>query len=281
WHVLFFALAVCLFSSLLFGLAPALRAPVRNVEQALRAGTRTITGSSRRLHSSFVVSEIALAVVLLTAAAVLGRTMLRLSSLDPGVNIHNVLVTRMALPPSTLHDPAKTRATWEQVLHDASAVPGVESVAIVDTVPLREGNNQIPYSTSKPPANDDPLTLANSVTPDYLKVTGIPLRRGRFFTEHDQLSGEGVVVIDDVMAQQAFPGQDPIGKRLWINLGADPARVVGVVGHVRYWGLAQDDQAKVRAQVYYPFAQVPDKLVPRWSELMSVAVRTKVEPLSV
>jgi predicted permease len=281
WHVLLFALAVCLFSSLLFGLAPALRAPVRNVEQALRAGTRTITGSSRRLHGSFVVSEIALAVVLLAAAGILGRTMLRLIALDPGVNIHNVLVTRMALPPSTLHDPAKTRAVWQQVLHDADAVPGVESVAIVDTVPLREGNNQIPYSTTRPPERDDPLTLATSVTPDYLKVTGIALRRGRFFTDHDQLSSESVVVIDDVMAHQAFPGQDPIGKQLWIDLGKDPAVVVGVVDHVRYWGLAEDDQAKVRAQVYYPFAQVPDQMVPRWSELMSVAVRTKVEPLSV
>jgi len=281
WHVLLFALAVCLFSSLLFGLAPALRAPVRNVEQALRAGTRAIAGNSRRLHGSFVVSEIALAVVLLASAAVLGRTMLRLNSLDPGVNIHNVLVTRMALPPSTLHDPARTRAVWQQVLHDASAVPGVESVAIVDTVPLREGNNQIPYSTTKPPERDDPLALATSVTPDYLRVTGIPMLHGRFFTDHDQLSSESVVVIDDVMAQRAFPGQDAIGRQLWINLGRDPARVVGVVGHVRYWGLAEDDQAKVRAQIYYPFAQVPDKLMPRWSELMSVAVRTNVEPLSV
>ena len=281
WRVLLFALAICLASSLLFGLAPALRAPVRNVEQTLRAGTRTITGSSRRLHSIFVASEIALTVVLLAAAAVLGRTMLRLNALDPGVNIHNVLVTRVALPPSTLHDPAKTRATWQQVLHDAAAVPGVESVAIVDTVPLREGNNQIPYSTTKPPARDDPFVLANSVSPDYLKVTGTALRRGRFFTDHDQLNTQSVVVIDDVMAQQAFPGQDPIGKPLWINIGNDPTIVVGVVGHVRYWGLAQDDQAKIRAQVYYPFSQVPDKLVPRWSELMSIAVRTSVDPVSV
>jgi ABC-type antimicrobial peptide transport system permease subunit len=83
------------------------------------------------------------------------------------------------------------------------------------------------------------------------------------------------------MAQQAFPGQDPIGKPIWIAIGPDPAIVVGVVGHVRQWGLAADDQSKWRAQLYYPFAQVPDKLVRRWSELMSIAVRTGIDPLNL
>jgi hypothetical protein len=125
------------------------------------------------------------------------------------------------------------------------------------------------------------VVLANSVTPDYLKVTGILLRQGRFFTDDDRTGTQSVAVIDEVMAQQAFPNQDPIGKQVWIGLGADPVTVVGMVGHVRQWGLAADDQAQVRAQLYYPFAQVPDALVRRWSELMSLAVRTRVDPLSV
>jgi ABC-type antimicrobial peptide transport system permease subunit len=83
------------------------------------------------------------------------------------------------------------------------------------------------------------------------------------------------------MAKEAFHGEDPIGKHLWINLGSDPVRVVGVVGHVRYWGPAADDQARIRAQLYYPFSQVPDNLVHRWSDLMSLAVRTKVDPLNL
>jgi ABC-type antimicrobial peptide transport system permease subunit len=112
-------------------------------------------------------------------------------------------------------------------------------------------------------------------------VMGIPLRRGRFLTDQDRLGSEGVVVIDDVMAQQAFPGEDPIGKHIWLDLGSDPMRVIGIVGHVRQWGLAGDDQAKVRAQLYYSFAQVPDKFVRRWSELMSIAVSTSVDPLTV
>jgi ABC-type antimicrobial peptide transport system permease subunit len=90
-----------------------------------------------------------------------------------------------------------------------------------------------------------------------------------------------VVVIDDVMAQKAFPGEDPIGKPIWIDLGSEPWTVVGLVAHVRYWGLATDDQAPVREQLYYPFWQVPDGFLPRWSQLMSIVVRTQVEPLSV
>jgi predicted permease len=284
WHVLLFALAASLLSGLLFGLAPALRAPAEHLEQTLRAGARTVVGSSRRLHSAFVMSEIALAVVLLVAAGMLGRTLLRVSSLDPGVNLQNVLVTRMALSPGVLADPGRIRPAWQDVLDRGRRVPGVQSVAAVDTVPMREGNNQLGYwpSADVPPANKQPMALATSVTPEYLKVMGIPLRRGRFFDDRDRTGSELVIVIDDVLAQNAFGEEDPVGKHLWMpDMGYGPFVVVGVVGHVRHWGLAGDDQAQVRAQFYYPFAQLPDKFLRRWSELMSVAVRTSVAPLSV
>ena len=284
WRVLLFAVSVSLLSGLFFGLAPALRAPVREVERILRAGSRTITAGSRRLHGAFVVSEIALAVVLLVAAGMLGRTLLRLSSLDPGVNVRNVLVARMALSPATLASPPATRAAWQEVLVRGRAVPGVESIANVDTVPMREGNNQLGYwpSADVPPENQRPLALATSVSPYYFHVMGIPLRDGRFFDDHDRMGSEPVVVIDDVLAQQAFGAENAVGKRLWIpEMGAAPFRIVGVVGHVRHWGLAGDDKADVRAQFYYPFAQVPDNLVRRWSELMSIVVRTEVPPLSI
>jgi len=283
-RVLLFALGVSLLSGILFGLAPALRAPVREVEQILRAGARTITANARRLHGSFVISEIALAVVLLVAAGMLGRTLLHLTALDPGVNIRNVLVTRMALSPATLSSPASVRAGWQDILDRAHKVPGVQSIATVDTVPMREGNNQLGFwpTADVPPENQRPLALATSVSPDYLTVMGIPLREGRFFDDHDRLGSEPVLVIDDVLAQQAFSGQDPLGKQLWVpDMTPLPARVVGVVGHVRHWGLAGDDQAEVRAQFYYPFAQVPDHLLRRWSELMSIVVRTGVPPLTL
>ncbi len=119
------------------------------------------------------------------------------------------------------------------------------------------------------------------MTPDYLKVAGITLRAGRFFNDHDRMGSEPVVVIDDVMARQAFGRAEPLGKQLWIDLDTKPVKVVGVVAHVRYWGPAGDDQAQVRAQLYYPFSQVPDRFLRRWSELMSIAVRTRIDPLNV
>jgi predicted permease len=284
WHVLLFALAASLASGLLFGLAPALRAPAQKLEQALRAGARTVAGSSRRLHSVFVISEIALAVVLLVAAGILGRTLLRLSSLQPGLDIRNVLVTRMALSPGTLGNPEQIRAAWKDVLERGRGVPGVQSVAMVDTVPMREGNNQLGYWTTAdvPPENKQPITLATSVSPDYLNVMAIPLLKGRFFNDYDRIGSELVVVIDDVLARHAFGGQEAVGQRLWVpDMDSKPVRVVGMVGHVRHWGLAGDDQAQVRDQLYYPFAQVPGPLLRRWSELMSIAVRTSIDPLSV
>ena len=284
WQVLLFALGVSLASGLLFGLAPALRAPARHLEQTLRASARTVTGGGRRLHAVFVAAEIALAVVLLVSAGLLGRTMLRLSALDPGVDVHNVLTARTALSPATLADPDRTRAAWQYLMEQARRVPGVQAIALVDTVPMREGSNEITYTLTVPdPANRDrqPSVLANCVTPDYLKVTGIPLRRGRFLTLDDRKGTQSVAVIDDVMAAQAFPGEDPIGRHVWIGIAPDPVTVVGVVGHVRQYGLAADDRASTRAQLYYPFAQVPDEYVRRWSELLSIAVRTGIDPLNL
>jgi predicted permease len=171
------------------------------------------------------------------------------------------------------------------VLERARRVPGVETVALVDTVPMRAGNNQLGYWTTpeQPPLNRMPLALATSTTPDYLKVMGIPLQRGRYFDEHDRTGSEPVVVIDEVLAK-AFGGRDPVGERLWIRaepwISVGPPKVVGVVGHVRHWGLADDDQSDVRAQMYYPFAQVSDPLLSFFSTVMSVGVRTNIPALN-
>jgi len=284
WRVLVFAVSASLLSGLLFGLAPALRVPVRGVEQTLRAGARGIAGNSRRLHSAFVISEIALALVLLVSAGMLGHTLLALSSLDPGFNVHNVMAARFALSPGTLANPEQLRAAWQDVLDRARRVPGVESVALADIIPMREGENSLPYWTTAtpPPPNQEPVALASCVTPDYLNVMGIPLRQGRFFNEHDRIDSEPVVVIDDNLAQHAFGAKDAVGRRIWIPaMGAIPALVIGIVGHVRHWGLATDDQSRVRDQMYYPFAQVPAPLLHFFSSIMSIAARTTIPPLNV
>jgi predicted permease len=284
WRVLVFAVGASLFSGFLFGLAPALRVPVRGIEQTLRAGARSITGGSRRLHSAFVISEIAIAVVLLVSAGMLGHTMLALSSLDPGFNVHDVMAAHFALSPATLGNPEQVRAAWQDALDRARRVPGVESVALADIIPMREGENSLPYWTTAapPPVSQEPVALASSVTPDYLKVMGIPLRQGRFFNEHDRIGTEPVVVIDDNFAQRAFGKKDAVGKRIWIPaMGPAPVLVVGVVGHVRHWGLAADDQSRVRDQMYYPLAQVPARLLHFFSSIMSIAARTTIPPLNV
>jgi predicted permease len=282
WHVLLFALAGSLLSGLLFGIAPAVRAPGGALEQTLRAGARTVAGSSRRLYAGFVTSEIALAVVLLVAAGMLGRTLLRLSALDPGVDIRNVLVTRLAMSPGALGNPERIRIAWQDVLDRARGVPGVRSVALADVIPMRIGTNALGYWTTPapPPPNIMPVALATTVTPDYLTVMGIPLRQGRFFNEQDRMDAEPVVVIDEVLARHAFGGQDPVGKRLFVQ-AVGPTKVLGVVGHVRHWGLADDDRARVRDQIYRPLAQVPDTLLHLFSSFMSVAVRTNLPPLNL
>jgi putative ABC transport system permease protein len=233
--------------------------------------------------SAFVICQIALALALLSAAGVLGRTLFHLSSLNPGVDIHNVLSARVAVSPSVLKDPAKARANWKDLIEDVKRVPGVESASLTDSVPMREGEWVANYSVtaSIPPLSQAPQALAFAVGPDYLNVVRLPLVKGRFFNENDKPGNAQVVVIDERFAHHAFGGEDPVGRLLWIpGIGTGPVQVVGVVGHVRKWGLAKDDLSPVQDQVYYPLTQLPDKLIPIFSTFISIVIRTDVSPLS-
>jgi predicted permease len=285
WRVLCFAVGTSLVCGLCFGLTPALRVPMHGLEQSLRGGGGRSTANARRLHSPFVVSEIALALVLLVAAGMLGNTLLTLSSLNPGLNAKNVLTARFALSPSVLTDPAKIRAAWQDVLDRTRRLPDVQFAALADIVPMRDGENVLNYraTPNRPPADQQPFALASSVTPDYLDVMGIPLREGRFFDQHDGEQGEAVVVVDENLAQHAFGRKkNVVGERLWIEaMGSAPLRIVGVVGHVRHWGLAGDDQSHVHDEMYYPFAQVPASLLHFFSSVMSITVRTRSSPLNI
>ena len=283
WRVLLAAFGVSLVSGLVFGLAPALRVPMDGVEGVLR-GARTVARNSRRLHSAFVVTELALALVLLVSAGMLVRTLLSLQSLDAGLNIRNVLTTRFAVSPGVLGSPEQIQAAWQDILDRARHVPGVQFAALTDIVPMRGGVNTLPYSITPavPPPSVAPVALASSATSDYLKVMGIPLVAGRFIDDHDRLGGEPVVVIDENLALHAFGRRDVVDQQLWVPaIGPAPNRIIGVVGHVRHWGLAQDDGSRVRDQMYYPLAQVPRSLLRTWASFMSMVMRTSVSPNDV
>jgi putative ABC transport system permease protein len=214
----------------------------------------------------------------------LGDTLLKLSSLDPGFQPRNVLAARFAISPGSLQNPAQIRAAWRDVLDGIRRVPEVQFAALADIIPMREGENSLPYKTTPAPLppNHEPVALASSVTPDYLKVMGIPLRAGRFFNEHDDYESKPVIVIDENLARHAFGGENAVGRHLWIHaMGPAPVEIVGVCGHVRHWGLAGDDQSRVHDQLYYPFSQAPAPLLRFYSSVMSIAVRTKTDPLSL
>ncbi len=283
WRVLVFALSLSILTALIFGLMPALRANKSAIEETLRSRSRTVAGTARRPLSGLVVCQIALAFVLLTSAGIMGRTLLRISSLNPGLDIHNVLTARIAISPAALSRPAKSRAAWQELMDSLRSDPAVQSVALTDTVPMREGQNVLNYwaTATPPPPNQAAESLAVAVTPDYLKVMHIPLLRGRFVDETDGMDSRQVVVIDENMARHAFPGEDPVGKPVWIpGMGPKPVEIVGVVGHVRHWGLAGDDLSRVQDQCYYPLAQVPDQLTKFFSSILSVVVHTNVAPLN-
>jgi predicted permease len=285
WRVLLVAIGVGLLCGLMFGLAPALRAPTKELEQKMRGGMRTVGDGSRRLHNGFVIAEIGLAVVLLVSAGMLGRTVLRLSTLDPGVRMQNVLTARMSVSPTVLQNSAATRAAYMNVLDRARAVPGVEAAALTDIVPMSVGENNGPYwaGAEEPPTNRMPMANSTSVTPEYLKVMGIPLRRGRFFNDDDNISHPRVAVVDEVLAQHAFGSIDAaVGKQMHMpGIGNVPIEIIGVVGHVRHGGLAGDDQLRIRDQIYIPFAQVPDQLMHLFSTFLSITVRTSGPPLAM
>jgi predicted permease len=216
-------------------------------------------------------------------AGLMIQSIWRLWKVDPGFNIRNVLTAQTSLSPTVMASPSAMRLAFRQMLERVTAVPGIRSAAITNGLPLSERDNENSFwlGTGPQPAPDQMTTaMFYVVTPDYLSVMQIPLHRGRFFTDRDTATSPLVVVIDDVLAQSAFPGQDPIGRRISLT-ALVPAEIVGVVGHVKQWGLDSDDTASIRSQLYFPFLQIPDKFM---SEVVSgfiLAARTGPEPASL
>jgi len=262
-RVLLFTLAISVLAGVIFGLAPAYKALRTSLHDTLKEGGRGASGAHHRAHGALVVAEMALALVLLIGAGLMVRTLALLWRVNPGFDSHNVLTFGVSLSPSMrMASPAAIRNALRNVTATLEAIPGIQAASLSwGASPLSGDDEDLFWIEGEPkPATESDMHWALSyvVQEDYLKVMGIPLERGRFFTAQDNESAPHVILIDDVFAQRYFPGQNPIGKHVYIDIKGGVAEIVGIVGHVKQWGLDSDDTQSLRAQLYFPYMQLPD-----------------------
>jgi predicted permease len=265
-RVLLFTLAISLLAGVLFGLAPALKMSPVNLQGTLNESGRGMSGTRHRVQGVFIVAEMAMALVLLCGAGLMIRSLTRLWNVDPGFNARNVLTVGLSLPPSMMTaSPDAIRAAFRDFDHKMASIPGVEVVSQTwGAMPMGYDDEQTFWFEGQPkPANENEKNwgLDYIVEPGYLKAMGIPLQSGRFLTDQDNEHSPRTIVIDDVFARKFFPGQDPIGRRILSDNFVGPAEIVGVVGHVKQWGLDADDTEKLRAQFYLACMQMPDAFI--------------------
>jgi putative ABC transport system permease protein len=275
-----FACAVTLFSSFLFGLAPALRSASTRLTEAFQERGGSSSGGRDRVRSVLVAGEVALALVLMAGAGLLIRSALLVSHLDPGFDTSNLIVGRVGLPDIGYHDPAVARQTFERMITAAEALPGVQSAAVVSRAPLAGGgssNGLIPEGKALDVTNAINAEL-QIVSPGYLSTARVPLRAGREFTAQDARDKTLVTIVNETLAHTAWPRENPIGKRFACceagpKGGMDPVwhEVVGVVGDVRAWGLDR----QVQPEFYLPIAQMPPDAWDWIGRTMDLMVRTR------
>lgn len=281
-NVALFLVVTCVVTGILFGLAPVWQALRSNVNVTLKEGSQGSGGGRHhRLQSVLVIAELALAMVLLVCSGLTIRTMTKLAKVDPGFRPDNVLTFSLNFSRLRYDQPAKVRLLFKNVLDRLDHIPGVEAAAATDDL-LMADDSEVPFYIAerpKPEPKDYSFALFYLTSPKYLKAMGIRLLRGRFFTDQDDLGAPDVAVIDEELAHALFPKQDPIGQHIMIPFpGAEgPREIVGVVQHVKHWGLAEDSTATIRIQFYLPTAQIPDALYAQVHG-MTYAVRSRMEP---
>jgi predicted permease len=262
-RVLLFTAIITVGCGIFFGLAPALKTGARNLHDTLKEGGRGASGLRNRAQGIFVVAEMAMALVLLISAGLMLRSLTALWHINPGFDSRNVLTFGVALPPSMRTASARSiRAALRNVDQQLKAAPGVQAVSLSwAAVPLSSDDEDLFWIEGHPkPATDNDMnwSLSYVVEEDYLQVMGIALERGRFFTAQDNENSSRVIVVDDVFARKYFPDQDPIGQHVFLQNKGGRAEIVGVVGHVKQWGLVSDDNESLRAELYLPYMQLPD-----------------------
>ena len=265
-HVLIFTTAISLLAGILFGLAPALKVSQPGLHDTLKEGGRGASGPRHRAQGVFVVAEMALALVLLVGTGLMLRSLVGLWNVDPGFSPHNVLSFGLSLPPTLMKaGPDAIRAAFREFDAKMASIPGVRAVSQSwGSFPMGSDDENLFWFEGQPkPTSNSEMSwgIDYILEPDYLRAMGIALLRGRFFSDQDNEHAPRVVVVDDVFAAKYFPNQEPIGKRIHLSRDDDAAEIVGVVGHVKQWGLDADDLQPLRAQFYLACAQMPDKFV--------------------
>jgi len=272
-RVLGFALAASLLTSLLFGVMPALESFGPNINESLKESGRSLAGSARgrRFRSALVVSEVALSLILLSAAGLTIKSFVHLLRGDLGFNSKNVLSMRVLLPGygSKYYAESQQLAFSDQAIARIKSLPGVQSVGTVTFLPLSGwwGSRQVSVEGQLASPGQKPDVVWSSVTRDYFDAMKIPLIKGRSFADQDVQGAPAVAIISESLARRLWPKEDPVGKRVAIEGFKQPREVVGVVGDVRQLGLTSEKTS----EVYVPFAQVPTRL-------LCFAIRTASDP---
>ena len=265
--VLLFALAISLATGILFGLAPAWKASRTNSTEMLRA--RIGGGIHVGTRNSLVVVQLALSLALLASAGLLTRSLIALERVDPGFDGNDLLTAQFRLSPSKYDSPDKMWSMFERTIAEIRGLPGVESAALVRASPLSGNGESYPVLVEgrpAPKAGDAPLVLVNSVTTEYFSTMRIPLIAGRDVAPGDRAGTLPVVLVAKSFAEQTWPGESPVGKR--IKFGDDDWRtVIGEVGDTRHFSL---NEAQL-LQAYIPYAQRPQIFT-------SLVVRTHGNP---
>jgi len=275
-NVLLFTTAIAVVTSLLFGLVPALRTSAPNLSGFMKEGRGTTAGSAhQRLRGMLVILETAGGLVLLVVAGLLLRSFHRLTSVDPGLNPHNVLTLTFDLPSNKYSDQQQTDF-YSQLLPRLRALPGVSTAGAVTPLPLSGNNAMISFEIEgRPvPKSEEPSADIETATPEFFHTFNIPLLHGRDFTDHDDSKAPGVVIVNEAFAKKYFPNEDAVGKHMTpgaSNSGKPkPREIIAVVGNVKNRNLETND-----VPAYY----VPSTQLNFGS--MSVCLRTSVDPHSV
>jgi putative ABC transport system permease protein len=277
--VLLWTLGVSILTGIIFGLAPALHISRLNLNDSLKDGGKSESGQasgSRRLRSALVVSEIALAVVLLASAGLLIRSFIRLQQVDRGFQTDNILTMVVRLPDAKYPQDAQVVAFFNQALEKVRQLPSVRSAGMVNHLPLYGGLGSNTgfkiLGRPEPPPGQGPSTDVRVVDSEYFTTMGIPLLRGRNFTSDELREPRQKILINEVLARTYFASEDPIGQRLDVGMfeKPTPAEIIGVVGNVRYDSLVDESPPAV----YFPH---PDLAY----SFMTLVVRTDGEPAAI